>query len=333
MTSRKTTCCIKGIPITLLKPRWHSLLLILKQFVTCKGRYRLVFLYHIRFLINFIGFDLDIQFYLLMILYNMSKHHKQQVVNSSMFHHGSVKILLMHHLSTIGDSWEIFLMRNGFAEDDPTTNPLLIPNPNSDEPVVKSQFVNSIDELEFIDKTPLDKGLLHRSPKQMTAKLKGNDPHVPVNDASVDSDVKKCCKGRKQQCTDLGFKNKKVGHLISRKLRNQNDTHLSSIDLIEIDEGLDTKIEDFIVWEDPDIQGSMREVIIHTEPHDFVTNLPPCRKGKEEFLGIRKDLKKTTGKIEAPLVDCVLRRPTIFLVHCDGFFECVENYYIDIPLL
>jgi hypothetical protein len=37
MTSYKTTFCIKGIPIALLKPRWHSLLLILKQFVTCEG--------------------------------------------------------------------------------------------------------------------------------------------------------------------------------------------------------------------------------------------------------------------------------------------------------
>jgi hypothetical protein len=37
MASHKTTSCIKGIPIALLKPRWHSLLLILKQFVTCEG--------------------------------------------------------------------------------------------------------------------------------------------------------------------------------------------------------------------------------------------------------------------------------------------------------
>ena len=76
MDSCKTICCIKGIPITLLKPRWHNLLLILKQFVTCEGRYELVFLYHIHLLINFIGFDLDMPFYLLMSLYKMSKHYK-----------------------------------------------------------------------------------------------------------------------------------------------------------------------------------------------------------------------------------------------------------------
>jgi hypothetical protein len=89
-------------------------------------------------------------------------------------------------------------MRNGFAQDNPTTNPLLIPNPNSDEPVVKIQFVNSIYKPKFIDKTPLDKGLLHRSPEEVIDELEANDPHVPMNDASVETNVKKHCKLRKQ---------------------------------------------------------------------------------------------------------------------------------------
>jgi hypothetical protein len=143
----------------MLKTRWHSLLLILKQFVTCEGRYRLVFLYHIRFLVNFIGFDLDMTFYLLMSLYKMSKSYKRQGVNSSLFHHGLVRILLMYHLSIIGDSWEIFLMKTGFSQDDPIVNPLLTTNPNLDKPMVEDQFGNSINGLDFIDKTPLDKGL------------------------------------------------------------------------------------------------------------------------------------------------------------------------------
>jgi hypothetical protein len=90
--------------------------------------------------------------------------------------------------------------------------------------------------------------------------LKVIDPLVPEIDAIlnviINSGVEKPCKGTKQQCTDLGFKNKKAGHLISRKLRNQNDTHLSLISLIEIDEGLDLEIEDFLVLEDPEFQGS-----------------------------------------------------------------------------
>jgi hypothetical protein len=45
--SRKVTSCDKGMPISTIKPRWHDLLIMVKQFVTCEGRYGLVFLYHL----------------------------------------------------------------------------------------------------------------------------------------------------------------------------------------------------------------------------------------------------------------------------------------------
>jgi hypothetical protein len=95
--------------------------------------------------------------------------------------------------------------------------------------------------------------------------------------------IKKCCRERNRQCTESNFKGKKIGRLISRKLRNRKDPHLSSIDLIEIDEGSDPEIEDFLVREDPELQGSKREVTGPTEPYDFVTNFPPCLQGKEGF--------------------------------------------------
>jgi hypothetical protein len=38
---------VKGMPIQLFKTRWHGLLLVIKQFVTCEGCYGLVFLFHI----------------------------------------------------------------------------------------------------------------------------------------------------------------------------------------------------------------------------------------------------------------------------------------------
>jgi hypothetical protein len=157
MTSRKINCCVKGISISLVKPRWHSLLLILKQFVTCEGRYGLVFLYHIRLLMHFIGFDLDMPFYLLRSLYKMSKRYKRQGVDSSLFHHGLVKILLMHHLSTIGDSWEEFFNKEWFRS---RLTVRLTENPNLDKPVVKDQFDISISEPEFTNKNPLDEGML-----------------------------------------------------------------------------------------------------------------------------------------------------------------------------
>jgi hypothetical protein len=296
MVSRKSTCCTKGIPIALLKPRWHSLLLILKQFVTCEGRYGLVFLYHIHLLMNFIGFELDMPFYLLMSLYKMSKHFKRQGINSSLFHHGLVKILLVYHLSKIGDNWETFLSRNGFTQVDATVNPLLIVNPNLDRPVTESQVVNSIDGSEFIepvsvvDETPMDKELPcrfspRRSLEQVITELKEKDHPVPMNDSNLnDNDksvVKNFRKGKKPQSTDLNFRNKNVGHLISRKLRNRKSNHLSSIDPIEIDDRCsDREIDDFLAREDPENQCPRKEVVTQVEKYDFVSNLPPCLKGK-----------------------------------------------------
>jgi hypothetical protein len=43
MTSKKIDCCEKGILVSLFKVRWHGLLSILKQFITCEGHYGLVF--------------------------------------------------------------------------------------------------------------------------------------------------------------------------------------------------------------------------------------------------------------------------------------------------
>jgi hypothetical protein len=108
---------------------------------------------------------------------------------------------------------------------------------------------------------------------------------------------------------------------------------LSSIDPIEIDEGSNREIEYFLSQEDPEIQCSKREVITHVEPYDFVTNLPPCLKGKKGFSGIDHGLELTTGKVEAPLVDCVLRRSSISPVPYDSCLFWVEHYYTDVPLL
>jgi hypothetical protein len=72
VTSRSIHCCDKGKSVSLLKIRWHGLLAVLRQFVTCEDHYGLVFLYHIRLLMHFIGFQLNMSFYLLRSLYKMS---------------------------------------------------------------------------------------------------------------------------------------------------------------------------------------------------------------------------------------------------------------------
>jgi hypothetical protein len=80
----------------------------------------------------------------------------------------------------------------------------------------------------------------------------------------------------------LGFRNKRVGRLISRSLRNRSKPHLSSIDTIEINEESDPKIEDFLAEEDPDCHKSDPN-----QPYDYVNNLPLCLKDSKGFTGIK----------------------------------------------
>jgi hypothetical protein len=98
--SRKVTSCDRGMPISMLKPRWHDILMVVKQFVTCEGRYGLVFLYHLRLLMNFMGYPLNMPFYFQRSLYKMSKRFKREKADSSLFHHGLIRLIIVHHLKS-----------------------------------------------------------------------------------------------------------------------------------------------------------------------------------------------------------------------------------------
>jgi hypothetical protein len=65
LASRKSQYHIKGMPLELFNTSWHNFLLIIKQFISCEGRYGLVLYFHIWFLMVFQGFSLNLPFYLL----------------------------------------------------------------------------------------------------------------------------------------------------------------------------------------------------------------------------------------------------------------------------
>jgi hypothetical protein len=64
---------------------------------------------------NFIEFPLNMPYYLWRSLYKMEKRYKKQHLDSSMFDHGLIKIMLVHQLKLQNDDWDAFLTRNGFA--------------------------------------------------------------------------------------------------------------------------------------------------------------------------------------------------------------------------
>jgi hypothetical protein len=173
-------------------------------------------------------------------------------------------------------------------------------NPSLDEPLIKNQSDFSIDTPDSTNRNPLNIRILSKSSptrfsEQWNDKLKVINPCVPKIEAilivSINPDVEIPHKEVTKECTDIGFKNKRAGRQILRNLRNRSTTRLSSIGLIEIDEYSDPKIEDFLILEDPYLQGYSKKVIDSTKPYDFVTNLPPCLKGKEGFPGIRPNQK------------------------------------------
>jgi hypothetical protein len=107
-----------------------------------------VFLYHLRLLMIFIGYPLNMPFYFHRSLYNISKKFKRQKVDNSLFHHGLIKLIFVYHLSLHGDSWRDFIARNGFEDTDsvqvdkpmvietkaepPVPLHLLLPKPSTD---------------------------------------------------------------------------------------------------------------------------------------------------------------------------------------------------------
>jgi hypothetical protein len=117
--SRTVRSCNRGLPGSMLKPRWHNLLMILKPFVTCEGMYGFVFLFHLRLLLVFMGFDLSLPHYLHRSLFKMAKKYKKSQADTSLFHVGLIKILVVYELGLRRDSWPDFLNRNGFEESNP----------------------------------------------------------------------------------------------------------------------------------------------------------------------------------------------------------------------
>jgi hypothetical protein len=298
-TSRKINGCDKGMPVSLLKARWHGLLAVLKQFVTCEGHFGLVFLYHLRLLMIFIGFPLNMPYYLWRSLYKMAKRYKKKRLDSSLFHHGLIRIMLVHQLKLQNDDWDSFLTRNGFI------------NPNVEEvdkPVIEETLVYPT--------TPL-------SPTQACVTATYNkplpDPKVTEqaheqatqpND-SVKNSNKPTGKTSKGD-VDLSFKNKRAGRLISRKLRNKSNPHASSIKMIEIHESSDSEIDRFLAEEDPlSFQPHL------DQPYNFVDNLPPCLKHSEGFPGIKLGNKSTVHVGDAPVHNRGYSQGTVAQSKCE----------------
>jgi hypothetical protein len=66
----------------------------------------------------------------------MSKRFKREKADSSLFHHGLIKLIIVYHLSLHGDSWRAFIARNGFDDTDPVQIDKPVVNETKVEPPV-----------------------------------------------------------------------------------------------------------------------------------------------------------------------------------------------------
>jgi hypothetical protein len=48
----------------------------------------------------------------------MDKRFKREKADSNLFHHGLIRIIIIHHLNLHKDNWQSFLSRNGFVDSE-----------------------------------------------------------------------------------------------------------------------------------------------------------------------------------------------------------------------
>lgn len=110
----------KGVPTSHLVEGFDKMLKIIQRYFTCEGRFKMIYQYHIRLLLHFIGKDsMNIPFYLLRSMGKMSDRvqAKFKAVETSVFHSGLIRMLVMEELKKRNISWEQFIVSTNMQLD------------------------------------------------------------------------------------------------------------------------------------------------------------------------------------------------------------------------
>jgi hypothetical protein len=102
----------EGTSRSWLEPQWAQVLVILQRYLTCEGRYTIIFPCHARLLLHFTGTPLNIPFFLLKSLKRMAEQvQRVSEFRGSLFHFGLVKILITYALSKKKETWDLFTVK------------------------------------------------------------------------------------------------------------------------------------------------------------------------------------------------------------------------------
>jgi hypothetical protein len=216
-----------------------------------------------------------------------------------LFHHGLIRLIVVHHLNLHGDSWQAFISRNGFADTEPV---------QIDKPVVSETKVEP----------PVPFHVLLPSPKPSV------DPDIDLPDVLADKveAVKKPVSKKVKGNPTVDGKGKKNARLISRLARNKPKPSAEQKPIV-LSEDSDSDIERFLASEYPYSQGLCSE-----PPYDFVSNLPPCLRNNPSYPGIKLP-NETLGNLTKP--SPAFSKPG--QSSCDQCNVWLECYYTDVPLL
>jgi hypothetical protein len=108
----------KGVPRSHMTKYFDKMLRVIQRYFTCEGHFNMVYQYHIRLLMHFTGKQLlNFPFYLFRSLGKMSDkvQAKSKLVESSIFHSGLIKFLVLEELSKTSGDWDTFLSTSGFS--------------------------------------------------------------------------------------------------------------------------------------------------------------------------------------------------------------------------
>jgi hypothetical protein len=204
----------------------------------------------LRLLMVFMGFELNMPHYLHRSMFKMAKRYKRSQADTSLFHLGLIKMIVVYELGLRRDCWGDF----GFEESSP---------PQVDKPVVS--------ERKPIPPVPYSVLL----PKPL--------PDYPVglpNFVTQDIEIAKPAAKNPKAKTSANSKGKKNARLISRMARNKPRTPANP-EPIMVSEDYDSEIEHFLANEYPYSKG-----LCDKPAYDFVKNLPPCLRDNPNFPSI-----------------------------------------------
>ena len=97
-----------AIPRSYIEDTYANLLFNIRRYFTSEGRYHKVYSYHFKLLLHFTGMiSLDFPFFLYRSIAKMAAkvQMKSQGCETSLFHHGLIKLIVLHELQRIKREW------------------------------------------------------------------------------------------------------------------------------------------------------------------------------------------------------------------------------------